>query len=140
MKIAILCTILCLTLVTLCGATARAAEDATEVELQALLAGHTPPPSLPVEDLPIIAAQVREAAAGPAIREREAQATPDANLDKRESWQVESRSATEPDTVSAAGDDAPTPAPINPVPEPSAVILAVAALGYFLLFARRRRV
>ncbi len=32
------------------------------------------------------------------------------------------------------------PAPVSPVPEPSAIILALAALAYFLLFGRRRRV
>ena len=31
-------------------------------------------------------------------------------------------------------------APFTAVPEPSAIILALAALGYFLLFARRRRI
>lgn len=30
--------------------------------------------------------------------------------------------------------------PINAVPEPSAILLALAALGYFLIFGRRRRV
>jgi hypothetical protein len=41
--------------------------------------------------------------------------------------------------VDAKGAEIPA-APINPVPEPSAIILALAALVYFLLFGRRRRV
>ncbi len=42
----------------------------------------------------------------------------------------------------AASSQAPEPAaaPINAVPEPSAILLALAALIYFLLFGRRRRV
>jgi hypothetical protein len=31
-------------------------------------------------------------------------------------------------------------APFAPVPEPSAIILGLAAIAYFLLFGRRRRV
>jgi hypothetical protein len=36
--------------------------------------------------------------------------------------------------------DAPESAPTSMVPEPSAIILALAALVYFLLFGRRRAV
>jgi len=42
----------------------------------------------------------------------------------------------------AASNTTPEPAttPVNAVPEPSAILLALAALVYFLLFGRRRRV
>ena len=43
--------------------------------------------------------------------------------------------------VADASPAKPIPAaPVSPVPEPSAIILALAALAYFLLFGRRRRV
>ena len=61
MKTSILSTILCLTLVTLCGwrcATARAADDATDLELRSLLAGEAIRPGQP-EAPPVVAKQVR---------------------------------------------------------------------------------
>lgn len=138
MKTSILSTILCLTLVTLCGwrcATARAADDATDLELRSLLAGEAIRPSQP-EAPPVVAKQVGQAAA----TRKTAEASNAEAANGRTEWTVEPGSATDTGGDAAGDDDATPPLPINPVPEPSAIILAVAALGYFLLFARRRRV
>lgn len=132
MKTTLFSTILCLALIPLCGspcAKARAAEDATDQELRSLLAGEPVKPSDPVAP-PIVAEHVRQAAATP-----EASETSHAESgNDRTEWTVDSNSAAHVE------QDAAPSSPINPVPEPSAIILAVAALGYFLLFARRRRV
>lgn len=57
-------------------------------------------------------------------------------------WKVPAELHSVDGTVNAESADhkqAPT-SPINAVPEPSAIILALLALGYFLLFGRRRRI
>jgi len=134
MKTSILSTILCLTLVTLSGwqcAMARAADDATDLELRSLLAGEAVRPSQP-EAPPVVAKQVGQAAA----TRKAAEASNAEAANGRTEWTVEPGSAAD----AAGNDNATPPLPINPVPAPSAIILAVAALGYFLLFARRRRV
>ena len=133
MKTSLFSTILCLALIPLCGSpcgTARAADDATDLELRSLLSGEAVKPSDPAAP-PVVAEQVRQAAATRAADTSKAETS---HAETSSDWTVESAAAE-------AGDesDAP-PSPINPVPEPSAIILAVAALGYFLLFARRRRV
>lgn len=45
-----------------------------------------------------------------------------------------------PQKLSTQGAPDPPATPVSPVPEPSAILLALAALVYFLLFGRRRRV
>jgi hypothetical protein len=72
---------------------------------------------------------------------------PDAtNFAERSAWTAHSEPSTAEGAVGAnpldhdrAAQRTPA-APMNPVPEPSAIILALAALVYFLLFGRRRRV
>jgi len=143
MKTSILSTILCLTMVTVCGwrcATARAADDATELELRSLLAGEAVQPGEP-EAPPVVAEQVRQAAATRRAPEASNVAASNIAASNADATSGRTEWAVEPESAADAGnDDATTPLPINPVPEPSAIILAVAALGYFLLFARRRRV
>jgi hypothetical protein len=143
MKTSLFSTILCLALIPLCGspcATARAAEDATDLELRSLLAGEPVKPSDPVAP-PVVAEQVRQAAAS-----RAADASSNATTSHDEStrdqahWTVKSGSNGETGAADSNSEGSAPSLPINPVPEPSAIILAVAALGYFLLFARRRRV
>ncbi len=45
-----------------------------------------------------------------------------------------------PHTLDASAEPAGADTPFSAVPEPSAIILALAAFVYFLLFARRRRI
>ncbi len=69
---------------------------------------------------------------------------PPASSVERVAWQADDVHAAIAGAADAQADRQADPksAPastINAVPEPSAIILAVAALGYFLLFGRRRR-
>jgi hypothetical protein len=65
---------------------------------------------------------------------------PSANYADRATWQT----TPQPHAVAAAPHDVhhepDNSGSISPVPEPSAIVLALAALAYFILFGRRRRI
>jgi hypothetical protein len=112
---------------------ARAA--AAPNELERLLNGETVGPSAARSTRPVADVETVVAESGP----------DSASFPHRAAWST----ASEPSEVdsalhrstSAHADDPAAPAePVSAVPEPSAIILALAALVYFLLFGRRRRV